>query len=172
MKPHEEHIASIPWVARISEKRPCQGVKWAEIGLKHLYSMGGKPPEGIPDRAKCKLNAKWHFEALPDTFRGASGLIGKTGDYCAWHLSTQFHNPDEEARYEEWLKKMRSLYAPKGVSLEEQRNYGQQLVNNGTEEEVVVHAHGTDGQCSEDCRNYPDVRGSGVGPDEGTDTPE
>lgn len=68
---------------------------------------------------------------------------------------------------------MRHLYTPDGVSLEAQRNYGHQLVKENREEEVVVHAHGTNGQCDDQCtKTVVDLRGSGSGPESNTDATE
>lgn len=102
----DELIEAIPWVSRVTEDKPCQGIKWGRVALKHLYPMGGRPAEGIPDRARCKWRAKWHFTALTvaevvDPYPG----LATTGDYCIHHLFTQIYDyrPEYE-RYRRWCK--------------------------------------------------------------------
>lgn len=96
----DTEIAQIPWVSRFSGDKPCDGIKWNQAALKHLFSMGGRPPEGIPYRARCKLHAKWHFTALPNE---DPGITGYTGDYCIHHLFTQvFGHQRELDRYQKW----------------------------------------------------------------------
>lgn len=100
MTTRDELIAQIPWVdQREVDGKPCDGIKWGQVALKHLYSMGGRPAEGIPDRARCKLRAKWHFDALPD----GEFPAGTTGDYCIHHLFSQIYDHREELeRYQKW----------------------------------------------------------------------
>lgn len=93
----EALISEIPWVERLTEDKPCQGIKWGKVALKHLYSMGGKPAEGIPDRARCTLRAKWHFTALEGP---ESDVL--TGDYCIHHLMVQFADHAEMERQRKW----------------------------------------------------------------------
>jgi hypothetical protein len=93
----EALIEAIPWVVRLTFDVPCEGIKWSKVALKHLYSMGGRPAEGIPDRAHCTFRAKWHYTAPddPETY-------AKTGDYCIHHLMVQFDDPVETERYQRW----------------------------------------------------------------------
>lgn len=93
-------IAEIPWVSRFPGEKPCDGIKWGQVALKHLYRMGGHPPEGIPAKARCKLRAKWHFTALRHKDRV---LTGDTGDYCIHHLFSQIYDHHlEMERYQKW----------------------------------------------------------------------
>lgn len=101
----EALIDAIPWVDRITEDKPCQGIKWSRVALKHLYSMSNRPAEGIPERARCTFRAKWHFTALPDS-------DAKSGDYCIHHLMVQFATEDQESdRYRKWLNSQDSSTA-------------------------------------------------------------
>lgn len=93
----DDRLARIPWVSRVSGELPCEGIKWQLVALKHLYPRGGRQAEGIPERARCKLRAKWHFVALP---------IGraKTGNYCLHHLPIAGDVYDDElTRLRQWL---------------------------------------------------------------------
>lgn len=100
----DELIESIPWVKRVPEDEPCQGIKWGQVALKHLYSVGGRPAEGIPDRARCKLPAKWEFTALTeDEVDDECGHLAASGKYCIHHLFSQINDYEQELdRYRRW----------------------------------------------------------------------
>ena len=92
------YLLSIPWVRELAFPVPCEGLKQSKIALKHLYSMGGRPPEGIPDRARCKRLAHYHYTAG----RGREDY-GKTGNYCWSHVVSMLN--DDYARYDRWRQR-------------------------------------------------------------------
>jgi hypothetical protein len=100
----DARIAEIPWVKRYTGKdKKCEGIKWGNVALKHLYTFGDKPAEGIPDKARCKLRAKWHFTAL--RARKHEGFSATTGDYCIHHLFSIIYSYQREyERYVKWSK--------------------------------------------------------------------
>jgi hypothetical protein len=94
-------ILDLPWVKQLKgrEAPPCEGIKWGQVSLKHLHSFGGRPAEGIPDRAHCKLKARYTFKALPSSY-------AKSGKYCWHHLAQQVNLDEEEtARILRWVKR-------------------------------------------------------------------
>jgi hypothetical protein len=89
-------LLTIPWVSTLTEPYPtCQGLIHSRIALKHHYSMGGRPPEGIPDKARCKFRARYHYVAGtgPDDH-------AETGDYCWHHVIKALRSDDQ--RYQQW----------------------------------------------------------------------
>jgi hypothetical protein len=93
----DDHLASVPWVRRLAVAVRCDGIKWHRVALKHLYARGARPAEGIPDRARCTLDARWRYTAL-------KGSWARTGAYCGVHLVAQFSADErEERRYQRWL---------------------------------------------------------------------
>lgn len=103
MTSKDDLIAEIPWVKRYTGKpKLCQGIKWKHVALKHLYTLGGKPAEGIPDKARCKFRAKWHFTALRPL---KHDMNARTGDYCVHHLFSEIYSYQREfERYMKWRK--------------------------------------------------------------------
>jgi hypothetical protein len=96
---YDAWIATIPWVHPVTGDVPCMGIKQGQVGVKHLRSVGGRPPEGIPDRARCKRRAKWHFTALISS-------ESTTGSYCRTHLGSQIDDQGKEsARFRKWYEK-------------------------------------------------------------------
>lgn len=110
-KQKDELIAQIPWVRLYKGKQKgCEGIKWKHVALKHLYSMGGREPEGIPDKARCKFRAKWHYTApRPRKYQ----MTGRTGDYCIHHLFSIIYSyqPDYD-RYRKWSKEQDAASTP------------------------------------------------------------
>src|SRR5690242_7318522 len=88
---------TIPWVRELERPIPCEGIKWSKVALKHLHSMGGRPAEGIPDKARCKLRAHYRYTAQRGRDR-----YGVTGNYCLAHVEQQLTN--EWDRYDAWRK--------------------------------------------------------------------
>lgn len=106
IRERDRRIAEIPWIEQLPEPEEwCDGIKWGQVALKHLYSMRGRPAEGIPDRARCKLPAHWHFTAMAeaeikDKYPGQRATTGK---YCIHHLFSQIYDFDHELeRYRRW----------------------------------------------------------------------
>lgn len=108
-------MATMPWLTPITEqsKPMCAGLKHNKIALKHLYSMGGRPPEGIPDRARCAKRAAWQYAALTgadlaaihDDEYASEAVLAKSGPYCFAHVwSIMIDYPDEYRRYREWAE--------------------------------------------------------------------
>jgi hypothetical protein len=92
------YLLTIPWVRELTGKpTPCEGLKWGRIALKHVHSMGGRPPEGIPARARCKLTAHYRYTASRKR-----DDHGTTGNYCWAHVVQQINN--DWHRYDEWRK--------------------------------------------------------------------
>jgi hypothetical protein len=91
-------LLTIPWVRELAGTLPpCEGVKWSKVSLKHLYSMGGRPPEGLPDRARCKRRAHYRYTAS-----GRADSHATTGNYCHSHVGQQLYA--EWDRYDEWRR--------------------------------------------------------------------
>lgn len=106
LRARDEQIDSIPWVDRLEEPIDfCDGIKWSQVALKHLYEMNGRPAEGIPAKARCKLPAHWRFTAMPeeeikDKYPGQRATTGK---YCIHHLFQQIYDYGPELeRYHRW----------------------------------------------------------------------
>lgn len=88
----------LPWVKRLKDPVPCQGVKWSTVALRDLYVMHGKQPRGIQERSRCKNRAGWRFTALKRS-------SAKSGDYCWAHLLSAglAHDPQEDERTRRWF---------------------------------------------------------------------
>jgi hypothetical protein len=94
----KELAAKLPWVKLLKKPVPCDGIKWSKVTLKHIYSMNGNPPEGIPDTARCKKVAHWKFRALKKS-------MARSGNYCWTHLLYRGIYGDlcERERTDAWL---------------------------------------------------------------------
>jgi hypothetical protein len=90
-------LYSLPYVQRVPtlKLQRCEGIKWGDVHLKHLYAHGPRanplPPEGIPEHAKCKKKGFWKFKALKNSH-------GRDGVYCLVHLYTEGITVDELER--------------------------------------------------------------------------
>lgn len=107
-KARQEFWAHHPRVRRLRKPVPCEGVKWSQVAFKHLYAHGpgqAVPAEGIPDRAKCKRMAKWHFAPLRKS-------RARKGNYCWTHLvhAGLWADMDEEAATKRWGRRHHSLW--------------------------------------------------------------
>jgi hypothetical protein len=93
---HKKFLLELPWIEEIEPTEVCQGLIQKRVALKHVYSMGGRPPEGIPDKARCKYKARYHYLAIENGTE-------PEGNYCAWHAgSALFHTQEEMERYMKW----------------------------------------------------------------------
>ena len=96
----EAEVLALPWVDRVGPGIPCEGIRWSKVSIRHIHSMCGEPPEGIPDHAHCSFQAKWHFVALD-----GDDSFATTGNYCWHHLKQQMAHQEEQERYEQWKAK-------------------------------------------------------------------
>jgi hypothetical protein len=96
-----ELAARLPWVTRLDEAVPCEGLM-SHTPLKAVYRMSGHAPVGL-DQYRCKNRARWQFTAQPDS--GA-----RDGTYCWPHLlSRALHaNMAEIDRTRRGLEKLRA----------------------------------------------------------------
>ncbi len=83
-------LSTLPWVdpIRAGEEVPCQGIKWGTVALRDIFAWGpgeSRPPRGIQDRSRCRLRARWRYEAHPDG-------DAVSGAYCWHHLWVQVHH--------------------------------------------------------------------------------
>lgn len=98
IKERKRLIAMIPWITYSTKRVPCDGIRWSQVPLKAIYTMGGKPPTGT-EKYRCKNWGYWHFTAHKKS--GAT-----TGVYCWHHLGTQIHHdPIEEDRYINYVQR-------------------------------------------------------------------
>ena len=86
-------MLALPWVDRVGPGIPCEGIRWSKVSIRHIHSMCGEPPEGIPDHAHCSFQAKWHFVALD-----GDDSFATTGNYCWHHLMQQMAHQEEQER--------------------------------------------------------------------------
>jgi hypothetical protein len=96
----QEVLARCPWIARLKNSRPCDGLTWGKVPLKALYAWGPKrqnPPTGT-DKYKCKKPARWRFTA-------SKRYDAKSGTYCWSHLWQQMDHMGEYERFRRWWEK-------------------------------------------------------------------
>jgi hypothetical protein len=99
----KEIIALISWVTPLKRSRSCDGIKWSKVSLKHVHWVRDNPPEGIPDRLRCKNQAHWKFTYLKLDPRSSKG----PRYFCWSHLmySGLFGSDLEIKRTERWLER-------------------------------------------------------------------
>lgn len=109
-------ILEVPWITEVTDGRMCTGLKWSKISLKHIHSRQLRdgtirPAEGIPDKARCKFKARFHFEAGTDKDYTDPfwAMTAHTGDYCIHHVISAglYYSMAEEERTERWLREPR-----------------------------------------------------------------
>jgi hypothetical protein len=94
----DARLLALPWVKQLKKPVPCEGIKHSKVALKHVFSMGGRPPEGIPDRARCKNPALYRYTVLKSTY-------SNSGNYCYSHAVQILVEDTEMARYRRWRKR-------------------------------------------------------------------
>lgn len=98
----EKNLLMLPWVEPVKRDLPCDGIKWGQVALRDIYTMGGKPPRGIQERAKCKRRAKFRLRATKRL--RAWDRPATSGNYCLQHLSMQIsHHEAEKRRADAWF---------------------------------------------------------------------
>jgi len=107
----DERWAKFPGIRllRPSEVAPCEGVRWSNVSQTALLvarQNGGTEDEvlaRLPERAHCKLKAKWKFRALPPLKDNRWDYPARSGRYCTHHLSVEIRNsPRESNRMIRW----------------------------------------------------------------------
>lgn len=95
------YLLSIPWIRELEKPVPCEDYRHSKISLKHIHSMGDRPPEGIPESARCKNKAHYRYTASRKR-----DDYGKTGNYCWPHTVSMLYA--DWHRYDEWRKDQKS----------------------------------------------------------------
>jgi len=88
--------ARLPWVTRLDETQPCDGVRYGHMPFKAL----GDP--ALFATYKCKNRARWGFTALRGT-----GLDAEDGVYCWQHLICATRTLAEQDRTRQELARLR-----------------------------------------------------------------
>lgn len=84
----------------------CTGIKWGKVSLKHIFSMYGKPAEGMPERIHCKNGARWRFKRR----KLDVGPYHNEVEYFCWsHLMSRglYGSMEEEDYTRRWLIRLR-----------------------------------------------------------------